>query len=210
MTPAAAWQVRHLGMPEGETLANAERVLEGLRDGDWDPSDDVRGPGEVDWLQIEDHPHFIDAVAEMGPPPPEPVDESRLDMNPMIDVALVLLIFFILTATYTSLRRSIELPPAPTDENGNPRPVVKKEDIQDRVFRVKVNLDTNGTAIIKIEDRTVSLDSIDREFKDHVRNTGRKEMHLTVADDVPWGTEAKIYDAARGAEIHQIYWPKGR
>ena len=209
MTPSPNWQVRHLGMPEGQSLENAERVLEGLRDGDWDPSDDVRGPGEVDWRQIEDHPHFADAVAEMGPPPPEPVDESRLDMNPMIDVALVLLIFFILTATYTSLRRSIELPPAPTDD-GSAAKLPKKEDIQDRVFRVKVNVDTNGATIIKIEDRTVGLENIDAEFKDHVRNTGRKEMHLTVADDVPWGTEAKIYDAARGAEIHQMYWPKGK
>ncbi len=209
MTPSPNWQVRHLGMPEGQPLENAERVLEGLRDGDWDPSDDVRGPGEIDWRQIEDHPHFADAVAEMGPPPPEPPDESRLDMNPMIDVALVLLIFFILTATYTSLRRSIELPPAPTDE-GAAKQVAKKEDIQDRVFRVKVNLGTDGATIIKIEDRAVALADIDREFKDHVRNTGRKEMHLTVADDVPWGTEAKIYDAARGAEIHQIYWPKGK
>ena len=209
MTPSPNWQVRHLGMPEGQSLENAERVLEGLRDGDWDPSDDVRGPGEIDWRQIEDHPHFADAVSEMGPPPPEPVDDSRLDMNPMIDVALVLLIFFILTATYTSLRRTIDLPPAPT-EDGAAKQVLKKEDIQDRVFRVKVNLDTNGTAIIKIDDRVVNIADIDRELEDHVRNTGRKEMHLTVAGDVPWGTEAKIYDAARGAEIHQIYWPKGK
>ena len=197
-------------MPEGENLPNAERVLEGLRDGDWDESDDVRGPGELHWMPISDHPHFADAVAEMGPPPPEPVDESRLDMNPMIDVALVLLIFFILTATYTSMRRSIELPPAPTEEGMNKNPPPKDKDIQDRVFRVKVSMDANGSTIVKIEERTVSLENIDREFKDHVRTTGRKEMHLTVADDVAWGTEAKIYDAARGAEIHQIYWPKGK
>ena len=208
MTPAPAWQVRHLGMAEGESLPNAERVLEGLRDGDWEPSDDVRGPSETEWSAIEDHPHFADAVAEMGPPPPEPIDESRLDMNPMIDVALVLLIFFILTATYTSLRRSIELPPAPTEDGASK--VVRPSDIHDRVFRVKVSMDTGGAAVVKIEDRAVSLENLDREFKDHVRTTGRKEMHLTVADDVPRGTEAKVYDAARGAEIHQIYWPKGK
>ena len=47
----------------------------------------------------------------MGPPPGEAPDETRLDMNPLIDVALVLLIFFILTTTYESLRRAIDLPP---------------------------------------------------------------------------------------------------
>jgi len=28
--------------------------------------------------------------------------------------------------------------------------------------------------------------------------------------DVPWGVEARLYDAAKGADVHQIYWPKGR
>jgi len=27
---------------------------------------------------------------------------------------------------------------------------------------------------------------------------------------VPWGIEARVYDAAKGADVHQIYWPKGR
>ena len=75
---------------------------------------------------------------------------------------------------------------------------------------VTLFVDTGGATVVKIEDRAVALENLDREFKDHVRSTGRKEMHLTVADDVPWGTEAKVYDAARGAEIHQIYWPKGK
>jgi len=43
-----------------------------------------------------------------------------------------------------------------------------------------------------------------------VRTTGRKELYADIAADVPWGIEARIYDAAKGAEIHQIYWPKGK
>ena len=30
MTPSPNWQVRHLGMPEGQALENADRVLEGF------------------------------------------------------------------------------------------------------------------------------------------------------------------------------------
>ena len=110
------WLVRLDGATDAVSVPTPQRVLEGLRDGDWEPTDAVRGPGDRDWLAIEDHPVFAEAVAEMGPPPPEKPDETRLDMNPLIDVALVLLIFFILTTSYASLRRAIELPPSPSDE----------------------------------------------------------------------------------------------
>jgi len=186
-------------------VASAVAVLEGLRDGEWEPSDAVRGPRDEFFVAIEDHPVFAEAIAEMGPPPTEQPDETRLDMNPLIDVALVLLIFFILTTSYASLKRAIDLPPAPDQEKGTTQ-VVKKEDIVDRTFRMKVTLE-GTTPVIKLDDRVIALAELNRAVKDHVQATGRKEMFLSVADDVPWGIEAKVYDAAKGAGVHQIYWP---
>jgi biopolymer transport protein ExbD len=211
MTPIAkTWEVRLLGTEVLLPVPTAQAVLDGLRNGDWDPSDEVRAPASREFAAIEDHPTFLEAVAEMGPPPSEKPDETRLDMNPLIDVALVLLIFFILTTSYASLKRAIDLPPAPPDPDaGTRREVVKKEDIQDRTFRIKVTMDGTNP-VVKLEDRVVLLDDIDREVKDHVRITGRKELFLSVADEVPWGIEARIYDAAKGAEIRQIYWPSKR
>ena len=50
-------------------------------------------------------------MADYEPPPPKhPEDETRLDMNPLIDVALVLLIFFMLTTTYEELRKEFNPP----------------------------------------------------------------------------------------------------
>jgi biopolymer transport protein ExbD len=206
----STWHVRHEGSPAASELPSAQRVLEALRDGDLDQTDEVRGPTDRNWVSIEEHPQFAEAVAEMEPPPPPHPDETRLDMNPLIDVALVLLIFFILTATYTTLRRAIELPPEPAaDQSGKPQQVVKFEDVKDRVFKVKVRME-EGKPVIKIEDRVVLLDEIDTAMQEYVRSTGRKELWADVAPDVPWGIEARVYDAAKGADVHQIYWPKGR
>ena len=188
-------------------VPSAAKVLEGLRDGEWEPTDEVRGPGDTGWFAIADHPQFADAVAEMEPVGGEHPDETRLDMNPLIDVALVLLIFFILTTTYSSLRRTIDVPAAPDSEAQAPKPPTPEE-LKDRVFTVVCWLEDDKPAI-KIADRDVDIAKIDQELLDEVRNTGKKELFADVAPNVPWGIEARIYDAAKGADILQIYWPKG-
>lgn len=203
------WQIRLEGIPQYLSVATPEAVIQGLRDGDWEATDDVRGPQDSDWQSIEEHPVFMEIVSEMGPPIQEPEDDTRLDMNPLIDVTLVLLIFFILTTTYASLRRTLDIPPVQNEDTATSQPIPKTEDIQDRIFRVKITMDMDKP-VVKIEERAVVLENLENELTDHVKNTGRKEMYVLVADDVPWGVEAKLYDAAKGAAIHQIHWPKGK
>lgn len=201
------WLVRHEGSPHSVPVPSARRVMEGLRDGDWEPTDEVRGPEDRDYVAIENHPLFADAVAEMAPAPSHPPDETTLDMNPLIDVALVLLIFFILTTSYSSLRRAIDLPPAPDDKQV--AKAAQMKDIQDTVFKVRVWME-NGKPLVKIEDRGVALEELEQQIKDIKQKTGRKEMFADVSGDVPWGIEAKIYDAAKAADINKIWWPRGK
>jgi len=202
----ANWFIRSEFDPKGRAVESPQLVLQGLRDGDWETTDEVRGPGERDWTPIEDHPAFGEAVAEMGPPPPEHKDETHLDMNPLIDVALVLLIFFILTTSYSSLKRILELPESPND--GATTKQVQKKDIESKVFQLKASLDPLGKPVVKLDDRAVSIDSLEREIRDHVKATGKKEILATISDDVSWDVVSKIHDAAKGAGVQQIYWPK--
>lgn len=199
------WQVRLEGILEPLQLSAPEKVLEGLRDGDWDASDEVRGPADTDWTAIEEHPTFADAVAEMGPPPPIPEDETRLDMNPLIDVSLVLLIFFILTTSYATLRRVLALPPPPKeDSTATAKP--DKNPLEDRVFRVKIS--TEGErAVITLDGNPVEMAKLKSSIEDVMRLSGKREMYLTVTDDVYWEDEAKVHDAAKGAGVHQIHMP---
>ena len=200
------WLVRLIGDPTPRTLDDPHKVIDGLRDGDWEPSDEVRGPADTLWRPIEEHPTFADAVAEMGPPPPEHPDETKLDMNPLIDVALVLLVFFILTASVATLRRTIDIPP-PQDEGGPPLP--KTADVDDRIFRLKVSMD-DKTPIVSINDRPIVFERLDQEVSDVVKGTGRKEMLLIATDDVPWEIFVKVQGAATEAGVHQIHLPVKR
>ena len=104
------WKVRHAGSPravDGLTLA---QVLDGLEQARWDPTDEVMGPDDVNWTPIEQHPQLEEAAAALEPPPQPNEDEARLDFNPLIDVALVLLIFFILTTSYAALQKVLDMP----------------------------------------------------------------------------------------------------
>ena len=202
----STWRIRHAGSPESIELPSADRVVAGLRDGDWEGSDELIGPGEQSWKAIEDHPTFSEICQDLEPVKPEPPDETRLDMNPLIDVSLVLLIFFILTTTYSSLRRSIDLPDAPTKDKGKPNPTPLDKQ---RVFKVKVWVEDEETKI-KIEEFFVKEDELEKVLKEVIAKTGKREMFLDIDPDTPWGIETKIYDAARGADVRQIYWPRNR
>ncbi len=212
MTPTSPsdWLVRLSADPNPRPVTTPEAVLVGVRDGDWEPSDEVRGPGDRMWLPIEEHPLFADAISGMGPPPPEPVDETTLDMNPLIDVALVLLIFFILTATVQTLRRTIEVPPPNVEAAGSPRP--KQEDLQDRTFTLTVTLDEREEPILKAttnsSERVIAYDRLEKELTEVVKSTGRNEMILKIHPDVLWEVSVRIHSAATEAGVRGVYIPE--
>lgn len=204
------WLVRQSGDPTPRPVPTAEAVLVGVRDGDWETTDEVRGPDERVWVPIEEHPAFADAVAEMGPPPPEPVDETHLDMNPLIDVALVLLIFFILTATVSSLRRTIEVSP-PQPEDSGARPPSQKA-LEDRTFTLIVSLDEREEPTAKVttgsSEQVIAFDELEKKLTEVVKSTGRKEMILKMHNDLRWKTEVQIRSAATEAGVTMIYMPE--
>ena len=113
------WKVRHQGSPTALTDMSLPQVAEGLANGRWEPTDEVMGPDDQDWVPIEGHPRLEEIAADLEPPPPRHYDdETRLDMNALIDVCLVLLIFFNLTTSYAVLQKRMEAPAA----SCSPRP----------------------------------------------------------------------------------------
>ena len=130
-----AWLVRKEGAHAAVQLPTVEAVIAALRDGLYDPTDEVKGPTDAAFTRIEAHPALEEAASEVEFYRGDENDETHLDMNPLIDVCLVLLIFFILTITYESLRRSIQIPQSVEEEKGAPTKV-DYADVKDRVFRV--------------------------------------------------------------------------
>jgi biopolymer transport protein ExbD len=196
------WLVRQEGSSTAIGVPSATEVLTGLRDGNWLPSDEVKGPTDAHWLPIEQHPAFAEVAAEVEPPKVEAHDETTLDMNPLIDVCLVLLIFFILTITYASLERSISIPEDTHDDKG-PQTTVQFKDIKDRVFLVTARMD-GEKVVVKIEKEETPVDQVAGKIKMIVNTTGRKEMVIDIDKEVPWGVETTILDAAKGAGVTNI------
>ena len=203
-----SWLVRRVGSPTTLPLPSAQAVLDGLKDGEWSPEDGVRGPGDPGFRPIEKHPVFDEAVAELEEPPPPPEEETHLDMNPLIDVSLVLLIFFILTATYATLRRTVELPPEPPEQKAERASVPRIDDIKDRVFKVVVRLEGDDP-VVRVEGKVVAWADLEAEMVKWIKQ-GKPEAVLDLSPDVLWGDQIRVIEATRGAEVRHIYWPKGK
>lgn len=77
----------------------------------------------------------------------EPIPEEELDMTPMIDVTFLLLIFFMVTASFT-LQQSFEQPPAKSDEPSTN--VAETEEVEDDY--IEVLIDQNNIYYITTRD----------------------------------------------------------
>ena len=195
------WKMRQEGSPEFTGGLTTEQIIEGVQEGQWEPSDEVQGPNEARWTSLETHPQFAEAMEALDPPfaPPHP-DETRLDMNPLIDVALVLLIFFILTTTYQELRKIFEPPAAEKDETAAITDTQLRE--KEGVIWVKA-LQIDGKTVIYIEKELVAEDDLQNQIESWKKKTGHNKLALEMDKQVPWKTFMAIQDAAAGAKIQE-------
>ncbi len=195
-----AWKVRHEGSPQSVEADGAPQILQGIADGQWEPTDEVMGPGETQWSAIENHPEFEEAVADFEPPPSRSYDdETRLDMNALIDVTLVLLIFFILTATYSVLLKRLDVPPTSSKQVGPP--VISKEKETSILVEVKK---VDGKTVYLVEDKEVPVASLPTELSRRASKEGKTILLLKYDDDVTHGDVVKVQDAALGAHLERI------
>jgi biopolymer transport protein ExbD len=206
------WKVRHEGSPRSVDDLTPEQVAEGLRDGLWEPTDEVMGPDDPDWVPIESHPLLEEAAADVEPPPaPEHDDETRLDMNALIDVTLVLLVFFILTTTYATLQARLEAPTVSRDKDTGVVVLTKKQ-VDNQMILVSATMQ-DGEPVIRVEDKVVEPERLTAELRKFVRDTGKTVLLLKHDDDVPHDTVVKIIDAAKGAgmdSVKQLLPDRGR
>jgi biopolymer transport protein ExbD len=178
----------------------AAEVDAGIAEGRWAPTDEVRGEDGGDWQPLGDHPQFAATAALVDPlPRRHHPDETRLDMNPLIDVALVLLIFFILTTTYETVRKVLDVPSAAAQSNSGAR-IVDPEKIKETTIFVQAT-QKGDNPVIKIESTTVGLEDLDEELRRRVRDSKKLVMLIDAAPEVEWGVVVAIMDAARGAGI---------
>lgn len=197
------WKVRHQGSPTAMGDLTLAQVAEGLADGRWEPMDEVMGPNETAWVAIESHPQLAEIAAELEPPPPRHYDdETRLDMNALIDVCLVLLIFFILTTSYAVLQKRLEAPGLSADTVKGP-PVVTKAKLEQQMVFLTVRME-NGQPVIRIEDQVVEPSRLEAELYKYRRATKKTQLLAQIDYDVPQSVQVAVFDAAKGADLESV------
>jgi biopolymer transport protein ExbD len=210
------WQVRHQGSPRSVSRLSLQDIADGLRDGAWEPTDEVKGQDEEAWTPLESHPQFADIAAEVEPAPPRRHDEATsIDMNALIDVCLVLLIFFILTTAYAAAVQKV-VPIATVKADGKKVRVVKLQDVKKRMIRMQAAQDRDGKLTVRVENQPVSIladdgRTIDPErvravLRPHIRGEdGKTEVIFDADPDLPWGIVIALQDAAKSAGIRTIH-----
>lgn len=198
-----SYKIRHEGSPRSiEDLTPAE-VVEGLQEGLWEPTDEIMGPQDSTWVPIESHPQFAEVALELEPPPPKVhEDETTLDMNPLIDVTMVLLIFFMLTTSYAALQKILDMPGSSPRDKAGPA-VISQQKAAETLIKVEA-LQVQGKPVIRIEGREVPRHQLLPELSRFVKETRKSEILLDAAGDVDWETVIAIQDAAKGARIDKV------
>jgi biopolymer transport protein ExbD len=209
-----SWKLRHEGSPRAIEGLTPGQIAQGLLDGRWEPTDEVMGPQDTHWIALEEHPNFAAVALEVEPPPPKQEDdETRLDMNALIDVCLVLLVFFILTTSYAILQKLVTAPGVGEQGKDGSRLIT-----QDQVDRAMIEVDVRQTPGDKGKMTTVYLvkEKHDEQakpvekadlvikLKEISKRTGKKELLLDCDDWVPLRDVQGVRDDAAQADINLV------
>lgn len=208
------YQLRHAGSPKMIAGLSAQQIAEGLRDGRFDATDEIRATGETTWQPLEAHPQFSELVEELEAPASRRHEEpTHLDMNALIDVCLVLLIFFILTTTYAMAVQKVVDVPTP-QKDGKKARIVQVKDVRQRMVQLRAYLEQqSGKPVVQVENTTRDVVNADgsinkSKLAEELRREAKGEVNKTEllldARDISWGTFIAIQDAARSAGIEKI------
>ena len=72
----SAWLVRQEGSPDAVSVPSEAEVLAGLRNGNWLPTDEVKGPADADW-QLDREPPDVRRGRERDRAADEPSRRTR-------------------------------------------------------------------------------------------------------------------------------------
>lgn len=127
-----------------------------------------------------------------------PLEESGLDMTPMVDVTFLLLIFFMVTASF-STQKSLETAPPEPDEDGAAQSLTM-EDLEEESVVVDIDEEDN----IRVDDTPVSGLAALRDVLTAKIAEGKTEMLIEAHENSRHGTVVQVTDVGLDANMQRI------
>lgn len=125
-------------------------------------------------------------------------DEEEMDLTPMVDITFLLLIFFMVTATY-SFQKTLNVPkPDPESQGVAQAPTL--EELESSNIIVQVLADNS----ILIDDEETPLNQLVGTIRRALTETGRTELVITAAGAALHETIVAVIDAANAVGIERI------
>jgi biopolymer transport protein ExbD len=115
---------------------------------------------------------------------------SEINTTPLVDVMLVLLIIFIITAPLMTHSVQVDLPRA----SSTPTP--------DKPLTLSVTITVDGN--IFLDGERLGKDALEARFRDAVARNRDAELHLMADHAVRYGVVAETMSAARRAGVTRI------
>lgn len=130
---------------------------------------------------------------------PAALEESGLDMTPMVDVTFLLLIFFMITASF-SMQKSMETAPPEPDEEGASQSV-SMEDLEEDSVVVEIDEENN----IRVDDVPISgTGELADVLVAKIGSEGKTEMLIEAHPAARHGLVVTVTDAGIEAQMQRI------
>lgn len=128
------------------------------------------------------------------------VGDEEMDLTPMVDVTFQLLIFFMVSASF-SLQKTIEVPTPDPDQKGATQQVQTMDDLQGTSILVKIDA-TNG---IWIDDEPLSDPGrLSDTLRDKMRREQKTELLITAHPQSYHRLSIAVIDAANEIGVQKI------
>jgi biopolymer transport protein TolR len=114
---------------------------------------------------------------------------SEINVTPFIDVMLVLLVIFMVTAPMMQSGIGINLPQAETDT---------------KPAEEGLTLTVTKDQYVHIGDSTININLLERRLTEFFTNKPKKVVYLQIDKDVPWGVGVRVMDITKKAGVEIV------
>ena len=114
---------------------------------------------------------------------------SEINVTPFIDVMLVLLVIFMVTAPMMQSGIGINLPQAETDT---------------KPAEEGLTLTVTKDQYVHVGDSVININLLERRLTEYFANRPKKVVYLQVDKDVPWGVGVRVMDITKKAGVEIV------